>query len=531
MSDSRRDPVDRVPAHASDDGADHVRTGAGGGERLGVIRALLSGQPAAEPEILFALHVVKHQAALATAQERAIAREDARRRPGPPPDWADLHPTAAELDGVPPGAQLVTDLLGLRLADEDDAALIEIIAAWERVVSWATGRQADAVNELRRRREAQRRDAYLPDEIGARLGTTRAAAESKVGLACSLEQLPRVADALSRGDVDARKAVTLADELLAVEEPVRTEIMDAVLPRVAETTGARLRARIRRLALASNPAAARERHRRARADRHVEISPTRDGMAWLHAFLPAEQAVAVHMSLTALADAAGREDPRSMDARRADALVDVTTRWLDADTSPDGLPLPTRHRRRPHLNVTATRSSLLGLDDEPAHLAGYGAIPIEMARSLAAASTWTPLLVDAQTGEIVARGRRSYRPSSAQTDWIVDRDPECTFPGCRVAAVRCDIDHVEPFDPGRDAAEQTRVGNLQPLCRHHHRAKTHGGWRATRGPDGVTRWQAPTGHSYERTAQRLDGSEGHDGPPIRSEPERRRPDDEPPPPY
>lgn len=209
--------------------------------------------------------------------------------------------------------------------------------------------------------------------------------------------------------------------------------------------------------------------------------------------------MAVYTTLTALADAAAPDDPRPVAARRADALVDLVTPYLDAGVGPDGRALPVRQRRRPHLQVTASATTLLGLDDQPGELAGYGPIPASMARAIAAGATWRPLLVDERTGELRGRGPIRYRPSSDLVARVVDRDRTCTFPGCRVPAARCDIDHIEPFDPARPPDQQTRAPNLQALCRHHHLLKTHGGWQVVRDDDaGTTEWSAPTGHEYAR---------------------------------
>ncbi len=369
-------------------------------------------------------------------------------------------------------------------------------------MSWAAARQAHVVAELRRRREAQRCDGFLGDELSARLGTTRAIGESKVGLAIALERLPGVAGALVRGDLDVRKAVVVTEEVMHLPDDVAATATDAVLPDAQGLTAPQLRARLRRLEISRDPEGAHDRHERARADRYVSISPTQDAMAWLTALLPAPDAVAVYTTLTALADAADPADDRSMGARRADALVDLATRHLDAGIGPDG-PLPMRHRRYPHLDITASAASLLGLDNEPAELAGYGPIPAPMARAIADRATWRPLLIDARSGEPIAHATRTYRPSAELTGAILDRDRECTFPGCRVVAVRCDLDHIEPFDTARPAGDQTTADNLHPLCRHHHLVKTHGGWAVARDPAiGITTWQSPTGHRYLRDPAR-----------------------------
>ena len=442
----------------------------------------------------------------------ALLRLASREKPPPsenPPtrhdngsSWQDAHPEAAALYGVLPGPSLAAALAGLDVANADPETLIEATAAWERMASWAVAEQARAIGELYRRRSAQRCGEYVGDEVAACLATTRAAGEAKVGRALCLGSLPAVADALLRGEIDARKADLFADELVALGERDARAVADELLPDAPLLTVPQLRARIRRAELALNPAAAAIRHQRARSERRIELHPARDGMGWLNAYLPADDAAAVYITLTALADAAPPGDARAVDARRADALVDTVTRYLDAGECPDGRPLPRRHGRRPHLNVTAAATTVLGLDDLPGDLSGYGPIPASMVREIASRSLWRPLLVDAESGVLISVGSGKYRPATALTQAVLTRDVTCTFPGCRVPAQRCDIDHIEPYDPERPAVDQTIETNLQPLCRHHHRLKTHGGWTVFRERrTGASVWTSPTDRRYRREAQ------------------------------
>lgn len=446
--------------------------------------------------------------------------------------WEVRHRVAAELEESAPGPELAARLDALEPADLDEAALVEGIAAWERVGSWAAAGQARLVAELNSRQRGAR-GAFLSEEVAARLSVTRPVAEAKVGLALHLDRVPVVADALARGDVDVRRATVLTDELARLSDAAAAEVAEAVLPAARECTAPQLRQRLRRMELLRDPDGARTRHARACADRRVELAPASDAMAWLSAYLPADDAAAIHTSLTALAGDAAPEDERTLDQRRADALVDLATRWLDAGVHPDGTALTTRQGRRPHLVVTASAATLLGLADAPGELQGYGPIPPEMAQRIAARSTWEPLLASAWNGEPLARSTQRYTPTQSLRDAVVLRDRTCTFVGCRMPAVRCDVDHVEPYVEGRDgggrdggdrgggrrdggrrdgggrtgvppdgeldATElQTSLDNLQALCRHHHRAKTHGGWEVTRSDDGSTRWRAPTGQAYRR---------------------------------
>ena len=88
---------------------------------------------------------------------------------------------------------------------------------------------------------------------------------------------------------------------------------------------------------------------------------------------------------------------------------------------------------------------------------------------------------------------------SCQRNADCARDQYCAFPTCRMPAHRCDLDHIQPFNHHTPhSGGQTTPDNLQPLCRRHHRLKTHDpGWRVTRNPHtGTTTWTSPTGHTY-----------------------------------
>ena len=52
--------------------------------------------------------------------------------------------------------------------------------------------------------------------------------------------------------------------------------------------------------------------------------------------------------------------------------------------------------------------------------------------------------------------------------------------------------YVPPDEGGPPG--QTTPDNLGPLGRHHHRLKTHGGWRCAQPERGVYLWRSPHGH-------------------------------------
>ena len=412
--------------------------------------------------------------------------------------WEARHPLAARLGGMTPGLSLATALLDQDVVHVDDAALVEVVAGWERMISWASAAQAVAVAEMSRRALSSREAEFVGDEVASRLGVSRRSAELKVELATALVRAPVVHEALITGAIDVRKATVLTGETAHLAPSDAETLQQRFLLNASTTTAPQLRSAIRSAEQALDPAAAEKRHQRARAERSVTLTPAPCSMAWLTAYLPADDAMKVLTAVDALAASCGPFDDRGIDARRADALVDVMDRVLASGIGPHG-PLPVRQHRRPHLQVTAAASTLLGLDEAPAALAGYGPIPASMARKIAAGSTWRAVLTDDGTGELVARSSTTYRPSPSVAGWVVDRDVTCTFPGCRVPAQRCDIDHIRPFDDRQPAVDQTTAENLHALCRHHHRLKTHGRWRPVRDAStGRTHWESGTGHRYTR---------------------------------
>ena len=91
-----------------------------------------------------------------------------------------------------------------------------------------------------------------------------------------------------------------------------------------------------------------------------------------------------------------------------------------------------------------------------------------------------------------------HDPPAWMRELVILRDRTCVHPYCNKDARDCDLDHIEAFVEMDDGGPpgQTRPDNLAPLCRRHHRAKTHYGWTYVRNRDGTYTWTSPYGHRY-----------------------------------
>jgi Domain of unknown function (DUF222) len=157
-----------------------------------------------------------------------------------------------------------------------------------------------------------------------------------------------------------------------------------------------------------------------------------------------------------------------------------------------------RRGRRPQIAVVVPYSTLIGIDEHPGDLAGYGPLPASVARRIAADGTWRRLLTDPATGRLLDYGTTRYRPPQDLVDHVVMRDQTCCGIACTRPAAACDIDHTIGYPDG-----PTADWNLGPPCRPHHNGKTHARWHLSQPDPGHFRWRSPTGHHYDRPPTQL----------------------------
>jgi hypothetical protein len=369
----------------------------------------------------------------------------------------------------------------------DDEVLSEVLDC-RRQVSAIQARDVRALArfaQLRSDPAGHLVDEFAADELAPLLRISRGAARAQLDLAIELTQrLPDTVRALERGELDLYKARIVATHTHPLTETQAAAVERLVLPRVSTQTPGQLQAALRRAVLQVDPNGAEARRTARVQERAVQLRPGEDSTAELRAtHLDAADAVAAYQQLDAFARAMGTGDGRTMDQRRADAMIDLI---LGRAESRSG---------GARIHVTVAAGTLLGLDDKPGELSGYGPITAQMARELAADGVWRRILTD-PAGMPLEVGSTTYRPSTALAEHIRLRDGTCRFPGCRHPAWRCDLDHGTPYPQG-----DTAPRNLSCLCRHHHRLKHERKWTMRIHEDGSIRWTSPTGRSYDTTPE------------------------------
>ncbi|TCC22849.1 DUF222 domain-containing protein [Kribbella speibonae] len=199
-------------------------------------------------------------------------------------------------------------------------------------------------------------------------------------------------------------------------------------------------------------------------------------------------------AVRAAADGERARDHRTAEQRRADVVADVFEHMLHNGLDHLGRRLPDRHRRRPHIEILIPITTLLGLDNHPCELTGYGPIPADMARRIAADGTWRRLLTDPTNGTVLEASTTRHDPGALVTETLLARHPVCAWPGCNRTSRECDRDHTTPFARTR----RTTLTELAPYCEYHHVIKDTPawGWTSTAHPDGSVTLTAPTGHRY-----------------------------------
>lgn len=389
------------------------------------------------------------------------------------------------------------------------SAVLDSIVEVDRLVAALSAYRAVAINEVRQLALAA--EAHLPSggsgwsrEVTARrVATTEISAALRIGereaeqlvadSATLVHDLQPTLMALRSGRISYRHASVLVDEARSLPGEAWPAFEAEALPAAEARTASGFRQKARAIRERVHPDSVDTRRRSAEDSRSVRLEPGRDGMAWLTAHLPAEQAVGAYRRLTEIARGlTASDEPRTLTQRRADVFADLLIDGIMPDTGLGRGVRATVLVSVPVLELLDGAGSENGTGTSST-LEGYGPISLEVARRLAAhAPSFVRLLTHPETGTVLSVGRERYAVPRDLRLWLRIRDETCRFPGCGRAAANADIDHT--VDWQHQGA--TRHDNLAHLCEAHHQLKHHTAWRVDQAGGGALEWRAPSGRTY-----------------------------------
>src|SRR5438034_4293529 len=350
------------------------------------------------------------------------------------------------------------------------ARLLDLIREFDARGGWNTGFSSCA--------------AWLSWRVGLDLG----AARERVRVARALATLPRLAQALARGELSYAKVRALTrvatpdteERLLAVGRAGTAEHVERIV------RGWR---RVDRLAEAKETA-------RRHTSRALHVYQDEDGMVVIRGRLAPEVGAALIQALTAAREAlyhkahaqhvpAGTSgadvstEPPTMPQQQADALALIAETALRHGIDP-GAP-GERYQVVVHVDapvladVEAPGQSVL---EDGAHVSA------ETSQRLACDASRVMMRHDPD-GRILEVGARTRTIPPALRRALHHRDRGCRFPGCGLRFGQGH--HIRHWAHGGP----TTLSNHALLCRRHHRAVHEEGYQLDRQPDGDLRFRRP----------------------------------------
>lgn len=396
-----------------------------------------------------------------------------------------------ELADEPAGAWLAVLLDQVDVSGLGDDELPVFLQACQRMTAWAEARLTVGVAEL-----ASRPSVAIADrELAVALREPAGAVGRRVWVATRVTRLlPGLRRAFQAGTVSARHVAEFVKATGRCSDPdVLAVVQERALALVGDKTPAQFGRHARDLLRKLDPAAAQKQATAARDDADVIMhSADDDGMSDISAHLPVEDAAIVKAAVDAYAMAGKkRGDPRRVGQLRADGLTRMCAAYLTGHLPSLG-PAPRSGGRPVEIAITVDLPTALGLRELPGEVPGAGLVPRQVIADLIAneAPRLRLLVIDEHTGRLLHRAVDSYRPTPAQTAHARATYVYSTGPGSQVPASRCDIDHVVAHPDG-----PTVTGNLIPLDRTWHNAKTRHGLTVTINDQGVITITTPLGQT------------------------------------
>ncbi|QYJ02580.1 HNH endonuclease [Nocardioides panacisoli] len=368
-------------------------------------------------------------------------------------------------------------------------------------------------------------------ELCAVLGRSTVGGRDHVGKVLETAyRLPSIWQAVLAGRVPVWRALRIAEGTRLLPSDAAAHVDRHLATFAATCTFAQVDRLVEEALARFDPTAAEQRRREAADGRRFDVH-TRDadisGTVAVDGILDTADALDLDAAISdrarELADLgcdASRGVRRSMaagDLARGDQSLGLDTRSLvphERGSTTKNRTTTTTSRRTVDLHVHLTDTALTGAGSTTDGVGRLGntrtPITTEQVRDWCGTPGTTVIVrpvIDLTGHEPV----EAYEIPDRHRRHVQLRDPHCAFPHCQRRATRCDLDHATPHAAGGS----TCPCNLVPICRSHHRAKTHSTWGYTVLDPGQYLWTSPHGHQYlvdhhgTRTLDRLDHRQTH----------------------
>jgi len=352
----------------------------------------------------------------------------------------------------------------------------------------ATARLLDLIREFDERGGWGNGFASCAHWLAWRVGLALGAAREHVRVARALGPLPKLKEALARGELSYSK-------IRALTRVATPETEERLLSVGRAGTAEHVEMMVRGWRQMDRKAETQESTRRHR-HRALHVYPDGDGMVVIRGRLEPEVGAVVMQALTAAREALfrrakdvpagtsfvdGSPEAPNIEQQQADALALVVETALHRGMNP-GAP-SARYQVVVHVDA-----SVLADADAPGQsvLEGGARVPAGTSQRLACDASRVVMRHDAE-GRVTEVGARTRTIPPALRRALQHRDKGCRFPGCGL-----------PFGQGHHIKHwahggPTKLSNLATLCRRHHRAIHEEGFQVERQPDGQLCFRQPDG--------------------------------------
>lgn len=343
-------------------------------------------------------------------------------------------------------------------------------------------------------------------ELAGLLRCSAASAGHRVVEALNLKHRhPRLVEAMEQLQLEPKWALRAASKCSALSPETAANVTDQWLQRQARLGYAAAFNLLDKLIMQADLELAAERERTARADRGVHVWGLCDGVMNLTGRLDVLDAAHLEAALDQMAEAIAVDHPQlSKQQRRAKAIgvlahpalaLSILQRAGQQPLSTLDPEQPTPRRLRPRATVAV-------------HIDADAVCGLPATSRVERAGEITTALLAELLGEVEVRVQPVIDlPNLEPDDGYVPRvgirravlfamEREMFLYSNRSSA-GLDLDHTRPYRP--HIRGQTGIGNLAPLSRRVHRAKTMRAWTSEQPKPAVLIWRSPLGYRYEVT--------------------------------